>query len=604
MPTKYDLELKVFIPGFNVSSSETDFTFKGKISIHLKAKNQTNIIALNLANETFINHEFTNIKFSNEKFSINYTDYNVANEIIYFHMNEMIKTNEYFTFSFEYQGNLSQNDGLGIYINSTVPTNSNETSKYYVATHNQPGYARRFIPCLDEPNFKSIWNVSVIHPKPTKAAGNGSPLKEEAIDGNWIRTSFTPTHKMSSYLFALFISEFEYIEKEVTHTVIRLWFDPEHRDKADDILFLNEQILIFLEHYFDYAYQMNHLDMVAVPNLCVEAMENWGLIMFKSRVLFFTHDGDMEKQEHALITITHELVHQWIGNLITQEWWQQVWLTEGVTQFITEIILEKIYQENLSYQIFNRARRGMFNDYNKTYDLKLEDKFDDVHNYKKQFDMAYSKGYGITKMVYLIMGYDLFREAMKLYIKKNKFTNVNSTILFQRFQKIANENGFGDKVNFILMRKEWVLQKGIPLVDVKRIDNKTIELTQQPFDIRDNNHTGYNPFDEKYRCTWNIPIWYTINDKLQKLEWLQNRLILNVNVSDVYIINPETRGWYLVRYEKDYYKILKNHNHKSSVSYRKYMSLVCDAVWLCVEKYTDCQTGFENIKCIVEAPNK
>ncbi|CEF60374.1 Peptidase M1, membrane alanine aminopeptidase, N-terminal domain-containing protein [Strongyloides ratti] len=594
------------MPNQDEFSLNDDILFEGKISIRLKTKNPTDIIALNVANASYINPNFENISITDslsmkkDIIIIKNIEYDGKKEIMYFFLNRSLKVDEVIIFSFDYKGYINKYENLGIFINKT--RSSNDT-KLYVGTHNQPGFARRFIPCLDEPNYKSVWNVSVIHPKPTKAVGNGSPLLEEDIDDKWKKTTFSPTYKMSSYLFALFVSEFKYIEKEVTHTNIRLWFDSIYHDKAEIILYLNEQILIFLEHYFDYAYQMNHLDIVAIPHLNVDAMENWGLIMFRSKILFEDNENDKTRQEDILITITHELIHQWIGNLITPEWWQHIWLAEGVTQLLTEIVIEKIYHENLSYQIFNRTRKGMFNDFNKTYDLTLEDNFDDIHNYKHHFDIAYSKGYGITKMVYLILGYDLFREAMRLYVKKNKFSNVDSTILFQRFQKIANESGFGNQVNFNLMRKEWVLQKGIPLVDVKRIDNNTLELTQQPFDVRENNELGYKPFNEKFRCTWNIPIWYTVNGVLQKLEWLQNRLTLNVNSSDIYIINPETKGWYLVRYEKDYYKVLKNKITKNTVPHRSYMSVVCDAVWLCVEKYTDCQTGFESTRCIVKAPS-
>uniref|UniRef100_A0A0N5BP24 Peptidase_M1 domain-containing protein n=1 Tax=Strongyloides papillosus TaxID=174720 RepID=A0A0N5BP24_STREA len=609
MPTKYNLELKIFIPSYNDFKTKNDFLFEGIISIYLKTRKPTDIIALNVANSSYVIPNFKNMIISdtinkkNNLTTIKNIEYNNKKEIMNFYLNRTLKINETIIFSFEYKGYLNKHENVGIFINKTISKSPNDDVKLYVASHNQPGYARRFIPCLDEPNYKSVWNVSIIHPKPTKAVGNGSPLAEEEIEGGWMKTRFTPTHKMSSYLFALFVSEFEYVEKEVTHTNIRLWFDPVYRDKAEIILFLNEEILVFLEHYFDYAYQMNHLDIVAVPHFNVEAMENWGLIMFKSKILFYPDDNDKKKEELKLITITHELVHQWIGNLITPEWWQQVWLTEGVTQLITEIVVGKLYKQNFSHQLFIRARRGMFNDFNKTYDLKLEDNFDDVHNYKNHFNIAYSKGYGVTNMVYQIMGYDLFREAMILYVKHNKFTNVNSTILFQRFQKIANDNGFGDHIDFNLMRKEWVLQKGIPLVDVKRINNNTIELTQQPFDVRDDNRSGYKPFNEKFRCTWNIPIWYTLNGILQKMEWLQNRLTLSVNSTDIYIINPETRGWYLVRYEKDYYKILKNKFNITTTPYRNYMSILCDAVWLCVEKYTDCQTGFESQSCVVKAPS-
>uniref|UniRef100_A0A7N0SV66 Uncharacterized protein n=1 Tax=Kalanchoe fedtschenkoi TaxID=63787 RepID=A0A7N0SV66_KALFE len=185
----------------------------------------------------------------------------------------------------------------------------NGTERYMAVTQFEPTYARRCFPCWDEPALKATFQVTLEVPSHLTALSN-VPIIDEKYDGYMKTVFFQETPVISTYLVAVVIGLFDHVE-----------------DKTSD------------------AYPLPKLDMVGIPEFYNEAMENFGLVTFRPWRLYVTPESDNLSKHEAADTIAHELSHQWCGNLVTMEWWTDVWLNEGFASWLSVYAVDKIFPE-------------------------------------------------------------------------------------------------------------------------------------------------------------------------------------------------------------------------------------------------------------------
>lgn len=168
----------------------------------------------------------------------------------------------------------------GLY-QTSYPTESG-IQKLAVVTQMEPTYTRRMTPCFDEPAFRATWKVTVIHPVGTVALSNGIEESSESLDTQFMTSKFKTTPSMSSYLLAIFVSEFQFIEGRTSSGVrFRVWSRPEELESVKYAVFAGIKCLEFFEKYFNIPFPLEKQDMVALPDFAMGAMENWGLITYR-----------------------------------------------------------------------------------------------------------------------------------------------------------------------------------------------------------------------------------------------------------------------------------------------------------------------------------
>lgn len=357
--------------------------------------------------------------------------------------------------------------------------------------------ARRAFPCFDEPAQKAIFHVSLVIPKGKTAISNTLPVSVREHEAGYDIVQFSPTPKMSTYLLAFIVGDFEYIEtKTKSGKLVRVFTTAGKKKQASFALDCAVKTLEFYEHYFDIKYPLPVLDMIAIPDFASGAMENWGAVTYRESALLVddAHSSASNKQWVALV-VAHELAHQWFGNLVTMEWWTHLWLNEGFASYIEYLAVDKIFPEwdiwtQFSTNDLGRALR--LDALASTHPIEVE-----VHHPSEIgeiFDeVSYSKGASIIRMLAGYLGEKNFRDGLRYYLKKHSYKNTETAHLWQAFEKIS-------KKPVTKMMKEWTSKPGYPVIKV----TEDLLVSQQRFFA-----SPLSKAKSKDKTIWQIPLSFT-----------------------------------------------------------------------------------------------
>eukprot|EP00434_Breviolum_minutum_P008705 symbB.v1.2.007673.t1/scaffold475.1/size199048/14 len=207
--------------------------------------------------------------------------------------------------------------------------------------------ARRMLPCWDEPSRKAVFALSVVIPSALTAVSNMPAASETTLERQKRRIAFLDTPRMSSYLLALAVGRFDTIQAQtVNGTLIRVLTMPGQAAQGEFALSVAARALSYYEDYFGLPFPLPKLDMLAAPDFAAGAMENWGLVIYREVDLLCneTTVGVARKVRIATV-VTHELSHMWFGNLVTMEWWDQLWLNEGFANWMQTQAVDVLFPE-------------------------------------------------------------------------------------------------------------------------------------------------------------------------------------------------------------------------------------------------------------------
>ncbi len=343
------------------------------------------------------------------------------------------------------------------------------------ATQFEAADARRVFPCLDEPGFKAPWKLSVVLPAGTPLLGNAAVESEEPL-GATRRVVFRETPPLPTYLVALALGPIVSRPPDAVRGVpVRTWAVAE---KLALTGFGQEAALAALprlEDYFGLPYAFGKLDQVALPEFEAGAMENAGLVTFREVALLLDPaTASLAQKKRVAEVVTHELAHQWFGNLVTMKWWDDLWLNEAFATWMAYEIVADWRPEWRMWLDFDKGKAAALalDALLSTHPIRSEVRT--VAEATEAFDLiTYEKGGAVLRMIEGWLGAAQFREGIRLYMRRHAKGNAVADDLWGAL-------GEASSLPVVELANAWIRQPGHPLVRVSRA-GRTLSLSQRRF---------------------------------------------------------------------------------------------------------------------------
>lgn len=521
IPLIYNIELT---PNFK------ELTFKGEEKIKINVLKDTKEISLNIKGL-----EINSVSLQNN--SIKKMKEDKEKQIIIFYFEKIIKKGEY-NLIVNFGGKVAENL-RGFYKSMYIV---GEEKRTMLTTQFEPNDARKCFPSFDQPDMKAKFNISLTIPDNLNAVSN-MPIKSESLFSNLKKVTFEETPIMSTYLVAFVIGELEYLESKTKDNVlVRVITTPGKKHKAKFALDFAIKALEYYNDYFKIPYPLPKLDLIEIPDFESGAMENWGLITYReTQILFDENESSVGIKQAVATTISHELAHQWFGNLVTMKWWNDLWLNEGFASWIEYKATNKIHPEfEMWTQYIGDEKIGALylDSLNNTHPIEVD--VTNPEEINEIFDaISYNKGSCIIRMLEEYLGEEIFREGLKHYMNKFKYDNADTDDLWNSMEEIS-------KKPVKKLMHSWTKQEGYPIISATYKDNKLI-LEQERFSYIKN----------KDNKLWTIPVSILDNNKIKYYEMSKKKLEININ-KDI-IINHNQVGFYRIKYDEEFFKEVINY---------------------------------------------
>lgn len=420
------------------------------------------------------------------------------------------------------------------------------TRKELIATQFESHHAREVFPCIDEPEAKATFDVTLATEQNVEVLGN-MPIKSQTTENNQLVTTFDRTPRMSSYLLAWVVGELH--KKSATTkggVEVNIWATPaQPAESLDFALDIATRTIDFFDEYFGVPYPLPKSDHVALPDFSSGAMENWGLITYReSALLAHPKTTSIAGKRSIATVITHELSHQWFGNLVTMKWWDNLWLNESFANLMEYIAVDALHPEwNIwldyaGYEPILALRRDAIDG--------VQAVQVDVHHPDEittLFDGAivYAKGGRLLRMLQHYIGTEAFQAGLKEYFKKHAYQNTEGNDLWNELSVASGK----DITSFM---NTWISQPGYPVVTVHGNS-----LSQKQFFIGPHTAAGR---------TWPLPL----NATDPSLPELFETETLQIEIPTGARLNSGDTAHFITHYSPEYFAAIVGQLEAGSLS--------------------------------------
>jgi len=539
-PTKYALKMQ---------PNMEEFTFTGEESISIEVIQATSDIVLNA---TELEVQSAALAIGGVTSDANKISYNSAKETVTLGFGQQINPGTG-SLTLAFTGVL--NDKLrGFYRSQYTREDGKEMA--LATTQFEATDARRAFPCWDEPAHMASFDLTWVIPSDLVAVSNNPVIEESAAGPGLKSLRFAETPVMSTYLLAFMIGDLASIESQYTgasgSTKVAVWTTRGKEEQGRFALDTSVKMLSFFNDYFGIPYPLDKLDHIAIPDFAAGAMENWGAITYRETALLVDPENSSAgTRQRVAEVVAHEMAHMWFGDLVTMQWWDDLWLNESFASWMGNKAVDWAFPEWQMWTQFvnmdaNRALSldGLKNSH------PIEQEVNDPAEIGQLFDaISYSKGASVIRMLEQFLGPDTFQKGLQVYISNNQYSNAKTEDLWS-----ALETASGQPVTSIM--DSWTKQMGYPVLQVETsgsLEKPELVLTQERF-VYDRLLGGSDANPE----VWRVPIRVIQSGAGEATSLLMDdrsvRLPLESSAAPAqswFKINPDQTGFFRVNYQAE-----------------------------------------------------
>ncbi|HWZ65427.1 MAG TPA: M1 family metallopeptidase, partial [Patescibacteria group bacterium] len=444
-----------------------------------------------------------------------------------------------------------------------------------LATQFESHHAREVFPCIDEPAAKATFDLT-LNTEPNIAVISNTPIKtQDLTDSKRQITVFETTPIMSTYLLAWVVGSLDHVQAKTKDGVlVRVYTTPDKIQQTKFALDTSIKTLQFFNDYFGVPYPLKKCDLVALPDFSAGAMENWGCITFRENCLL-VDDGhtSTEKKQYVAMVIAHELAHQWFGNLVTMQWWDDLWLNESFATWASYLACDHLFP---AWQMWTRfftdetmlayQRDGLASV------QTVQQEVSDPAEITTLFDAAivYAKGASLLYMLHSYIGAGIFQKGLSAYLKQFAYGNAVTNDLWQSMSAETN-------IDIASFMQPWLTKAGHAVVSA-HVGAQSTYISQRRFYINPQAALKDNA------DLWPIPL---MSDEVINTELLDAHTVSvdYVKSSTPFLLNRGRGGFYLSNYDPKHLLKLAESVTRRELTVIDRLGLLSDGLFLCQGGY-------------------
>jgi puromycin-sensitive aminopeptidase len=355
-----------------------------------------------------------------------------------------------------------------------------EDGKKYAGTQLEATDARRAFPSFDEPEYKATFDITVVTDQHHTVISNSKVMSDSEGPGDGKHTvKFATTPRMSCYLVAVIVGDFEYIEGSADGIPIRVYTTPGNKHLAGFALEAAEHSIEYYDQYFGIRYPFGKLDLIGLPDFAAGAMENTGAITFREVALLLNDKtGTLNQKRLVAEDVAHEIAHQWFGDLVTMKWWDDTWLNEGFATWMQSksvaswkpelkvLVDDVLSPDAISGPDATLTTDSLLNTH------AVHQSVETPGQIMELFDtISYGKGASVLRMIEAYLGPEILRKGVDTYLRQHEYGSATSEDFWNALAGVS-----GKPVDRIMAA--FINQPGEPLVSVQtRCAGNTTNVT-------------------------------------------------------------------------------------------------------------------------------
>ena len=444
------------------------------------------------------------------------------------------------TISIHYTGILN-NELRGFYLSKTARRN-------YAVTQFESTDARRAFPSFDEPAFKATFTLTMVVDKDDTVISNTSIVAETpgpGADKHTLRFEMTP--KMSTYLLAFLVGDFKCTDGMEDGVKIGVCSTPDKLELTHYGLDVAKYVLHYYDDYFGIHFPLKKLDLIGIPDFEAGAMENFGAITYRETdLLIDPKTATIGAKKNVAEVIAHEMAHQWFGDLVTMEWWNNVWLNEGFATWMENKPVAAMHPDWNIDQDVVASKNGTLNLDAQPTTHAIRAKADTREEIEQMFDgISYGKGSDVLLTVENYVGPEVFRKGVQAYLKAHEYGNATAEDFWN-----AQTQTSGKPVNKIM--DSLITQEGEPILTFGKPENGTVTVAQKRFYLDPNTQDNV---DQK----WTVPVCFKTAAGQQCDVLTPEKTSLKVPAASLFFANAGGKGYYRTAYPASVYHDIVEH---------------------------------------------